>query len=66
MLALPYAPWPGLSVNALDASHEALLQNFFDANPAYFLAVTGEPAGPTEAREEIDSRPPPDWPYSRT
>lgn len=65
-LQLPSAPRPGVRVIALDASHEALLQAFFDANPAYFLAVTGEPAGPTEAREEIHSRPPPDWPYSRT
>lgn len=64
-MQLPKSPLPSLRVIALDASHEALLQAFFDANPAYFLAVYGEPAGPGEARETIASLPPPDWPYTR-
>jgi GNAT superfamily N-acetyltransferase len=41
-----------------------MLQHFFDTNPAYFLAVNGEPAGPAEAREVLADRPPPGWPYT--
>ena len=46
-------------------SNEALLQEFFDANPAYFMAVTGEPAGPDEARTEIADQPPEGWSFTR-
>jgi GNAT superfamily N-acetyltransferase len=42
------------------------LQRFFDANPEYFLAISGEPAVPTEAYDEFQSMPPPDWPLGRT
>lgn len=41
------------------------LQSFFDANPAYFIAVTGRPASPTEAECELAARPPEGWPYTR-
>jgi len=49
----------------LTLDHEPLLQRFFEANPAYFLAVQGEPAMPNEAREEIAGELPADLIYSR-
>jgi ribosomal protein S18 acetylase RimI-like enzyme len=55
----------GLQTKLLGASDEALLQRFFDDNPAYFLAIQGEPAGPAEARDEIHSLPPADWPFTK-
>ena len=51
--ALPASPIAALRTLELDASHEPLLQRFFEANPDYFIAVNGEPAGPGEAHEEI-------------
>ena len=39
------------------------LQAFFEANPAYFLAVNGTPPHPGEARQEFDDRPPPKLPH---
>ncbi len=63
--ALPTTALPGLRVVGLGAQDEALLQAFFDANPAYFLAVKGEPAAPDEARQEIASEIPAGWPFSR-
>jgi len=41
------------------------LQRFFDDNPAYFLAVSGERASPDEARDEIRGTPPEGWAFSR-
>jgi GNAT superfamily N-acetyltransferase len=38
-----------------------LLQRFFDANPAYFVAVHGEPAQPREAHEEVHGPVPADF-----
>ena len=43
----------------------AALQAFFDANPAYFEAVNGQPAGPGEARAEFDEQPPAGMPFER-
>jgi len=37
------------------------LQRFFDANPAYFLAISGAPPLPTEAHDEFHSMPPAGW-----
>ena len=62
--ALPTTALPGLRVVGLGAEDEALLQAFFDANPAYFLAVKGEPAAPDEARQEIASEIPAGWPFT--
>jgi GNAT superfamily N-acetyltransferase len=42
-----------------------LLQRFFDANPAYFVAIQGEPAGPNEAHEEIHGELPAGWSFTR-
>ena len=55
----------GLATMELGLADAPLLQRFFDENPAYFLAVQGEPAGPAEAHEEIASLPPPGWPYTK-
>jgi len=41
------------------------LQRFFDANPDYFIAVAGEPAGADEAYEEVVGEPPAGWPYTK-
>jgi GNAT superfamily N-acetyltransferase len=65
MARLPVSPVDGLRVIELDATHESLLQRFFDANPEYFLAVNGEPAGPREAFEEIHGELPVGWSYTK-
>jgi hypothetical protein len=51
-----------LELHVVDAP---LLQRFFDANPAYFLAVQGEPAGEDEAMDEIAGELPPGLAYTR-
>ena len=63
--SLPQASVEGLHTVELTAERAPLLQAFFEANPAYFLATQGEPAGPGEALEEITSQVPPDMPFTR-
>ena len=63
--ALPQSPIEGLRTVELTPDRAPLLQDFFEENPAYFLATSGEPAGPGEALEEITSEIPADMPYSR-
>jgi GNAT superfamily N-acetyltransferase len=41
------------------------LQRFFDANPEYFLTITGEPPTPQEADAEINGALPDGWPYTK-
>lgn len=41
------------------------LQEFFEANPDYFIAVNGSPPGPDEAREEFEASLPRDWPFEK-
>jgi GNAT superfamily N-acetyltransferase len=41
------------------------LQTFFAGNPEYFLAVTGAPPRPDEAKQELEFRPPPGLPYEK-
>ncbi|MCE9658448.1 MAG: GNAT family N-acetyltransferase [Burkholderiales bacterium] len=55
----------GLHVVEIGADLVPLLQRFFDANPAYFLAVNGEIAGPGEAEEEVHGTLPAGWPFTR-
>jgi GNAT superfamily N-acetyltransferase len=62
---LPASPLPDLAVVDLLPDGEAALQRFFEANPAYFLAVHGEPAQPGEALDELQELPPAGWPYTR-
>jgi len=63
--ALPACPLPDLRVVELGIGSEALLQRFFDANPEYFLAVSGAPAGPAEAHDEIRDEVPAGMSYTR-
>jgi GNAT superfamily N-acetyltransferase len=48
----------------LFADDAPALQAFFDANPDYFIAVSGAPAGPTEAHDEITTPPPSDFAWT--
>lgn len=50
---LPRSSIAGIRVVELTLEDEAELQRFFEAAPEYFLAVNGEPATPTEARDEL-------------
>lgn len=56
---------PPFSAHALTRADTARLQRFFDANPAYFQLLGGDPAGPDEAAELFDDLPPAGWPYTR-
>jgi GNAT superfamily N-acetyltransferase len=63
---LPASPIPTLrTLDLVGPAHEKLLQAFFEANPAYFLAVNGEPPGPDEAHNEIHEPPPAGWPFTK-
>jgi GNAT superfamily N-acetyltransferase len=64
-VTLPASPIAGLQVMELGAGTEALLQRFFEENPAYFCAVEGEPAGPDAAHEAIHDPLPAGWPYTK-
>lgn len=63
--ALPDSCIPGVRCVELGPGDEAWLQAFFDANPAYFLLVQGEPAAPGEAHEELHGAPPPGWSFTK-
>lgn len=62
---LPASPLAGLKTVQLGADDEPLLQRFFEANPPYFLAVYGKPAGPDAARDEIRDLPPTGWSFTQ-
>ena len=55
-------PW---SAAELGPAQLPALQDFFDANPDYFVAVTGQPAARDEAREELHGVLPAGWPFTR-
>ncbi|WP_017530510.1 GNAT family N-acetyltransferase [Pseudomonas fluorescens] len=55
----------GLRVDELTAGDAAELQHFFEQAPAYFIAVNGEPATPTEAHDELQGQLPAGWHCSR-
>ena len=61
---LPPSPIAAPRTIELGPSDVSLLQRFFDENPAYFIAVHGEPAGPDEAHEEIHGLPPAGWSFT--
>jgi len=50
----------------LDAGDVPALQRFFEANPEYFLNVTGEPSAPDEALQELHDAPPAGMTFGRT
>jgi GNAT superfamily N-acetyltransferase len=62
---LPESPIDDLRTIELTLENAALLQEFFDDNPAFFMATSGEPAGPVEAIEEITSQVPVDMPFTK-
>lgn len=55
-------PWlfqtADLQARELAEAELPALQAFYDANPAYFMAVNGRPAGPDDARLEWEEQPP--------
>ena len=61
----PTSPIAGLRTVELWSGDEPALQRFFQANPLYFLAVNGEPAGPGEAHEEIHGELPAGWAFTK-
>lgn len=70
----PPEPCPGtaalfaadpLVARELLAADVPALQRFFDANPAYFESVHGEPAGAGEARLEFEDLPPAGMAFGR-
>ncbi len=62
---LPVSPIAGIRTIELTVDGAPKLQRFFDENPAYFLATSGEPAGPDEAHEEITGEVPPGWNFTK-
>jgi GNAT superfamily N-acetyltransferase len=62
---LPVPPILGLHTVELTPDRAPELQRFFEDNPAYFLATSGEPAGPDEAYEEITGEVPPGWEFTK-
>lgn len=63
--ALPGCSVAGIRVIELGARDAVELQDFFERAPEYFIAVNGEPATPTEAREELQGQLPAGWTCSR-
>ena len=62
---LPGSFLEGIRVVELLGCDEAELQQFFEQAPVYFIAVNGEPATPSEAREELRGQLPAGWHCSR-
>jgi GNAT superfamily N-acetyltransferase len=65
LTALPVSPIEALRTIELTLDRAPLLQRFFNENPAYFLATSGELAGPDEAIEEITSDLPAGWSFTK-
>ncbi len=63
-MSLPQSPIHGLRPLELGSSDIPLLQQFFAANPEYFLNVQGEPPLPDDAQEEIEVDLPAGIPYA--
>jgi len=62
---LPVSPLQGVHTVELTSDQAPLLQRFFEENPAYFLATSGEPAGPQEGLEEITSQLPAEMSFTK-
>jgi GNAT superfamily N-acetyltransferase len=62
---LPACSIDGITVFEMSTGDVPLLQAFFDANPDYFRATSGEPAGPDEAHEEMHEPLPEGWPFTK-
>lgn len=61
----PLAGTPGCRLQLLQRSELPELQALFDANPASFVIVNGQPAAPDTAALEFDEEPPPHLGCSR-
>jgi len=62
---LPASPIRALRTIEITPAREAELQRFFEANPKYFVAVMGAPAGPNEAHDEIHGELPSGWAFTK-
>jgi len=54
---------PGLRALECGEADVPALQRFLEENPEYFFAVSGEGPHAGQAREELEDRPPPGWPW---
>ena len=65
MVSLLASPLASLRSLELGPGSEPLLQRFFEANPLYFLAVSGELPQPEDAFDEINDELPEGWSYTK-
>ena len=63
--SLPLFGAGGFRAFEMHAEDVPALQRFMDANPEYYLAVTGEAPGDREAQEQFHDAPPADWPHTK-
>ena len=63
--SLPLFGAGGFRAFEMHAEDVPALQRFIDANPEYYLAVTGEAPGDREAQEQFHDAPPADWPHTK-
>lgn len=61
---LPSPMFEGWRIAVLDESDAARVQAFYDANPAYFVSVSGEPALPTDGLDDLRQLAPADWAWT--
>jgi GNAT superfamily N-acetyltransferase len=61
-MLFPSGPYRALEIGAADV---ATLQEFYESNPEYFLAVSGDAPAPNEAIEEFHATMPAQWPYEK-
>jgi len=62
---LPSSPIPWLNVVEITDVYVDELQQFFESNSEYSIAVNGEPPGPNEAHDEIHGELPEGWSFTR-
>ena len=61
----PQSPGAGMRTVLLAQDDGPLVQSFYDANPAYFVLLTGSPAAKHAALDDLMAVPPDDFPYKR-
>ena len=62
--SLPSSVFEGWRIAAFDERDAAQVQAFYDANPAYFVSVSGKPALPTDGLDDLRELPPADWAWT--
>ena len=65
MKAVPLFTVDSVACTELTEGELPRLQEFLEANPAYYIAVNGRPPGPNEAREEFEFALPAEWPFEK-